>query len=292
MSANQTSSEPADVGERASNSGGYSWEIAHNGAVVEFGVVGLGEEHPWTGHINTGDEYLQAGAELFGQVCVYAADESRDAIIEARADGRPAPEPVTSVTVRLRDSTGTDLMSMTARLDDKPVTADDVTAYLDMMAAAAERDAYLRDHREPDDDTYTWSTEPPHSMQPGAVVEMPPSLDVRDPGQLLIDDLYEEAADLRDTVVDPDHCRRKLFQAEQCLADAQRHERHVAATAEVDALDAASERVARCARRVTVWSTRLADSTEIYLQAAALEAEAAHLSRHTSPHTTISYGTT
>ncbi|WP_068027244.1 hypothetical protein [Nocardia mexicana] len=60
------------------------------------------------------------------------------------------------------------------------------------------------------------------------------------------------------------------------MTDAQRHEQQIAPIADEAALDEASERVARHARRVTLWQRRLAESTEAYLQVAALDTEATH----------------
>jgi hypothetical protein len=285
VSTNQIGEDCADTSV-CDGLGEYSWEIVHNSTVVEYGVVRPGEGHPWTG--STADTHFEVGSGLFEMACACAVDDSRDAIVEARAEGRAEPAPVEVVTVRLRDRDGTDLVSMTAHLPQQPITDADVAAYIEMLAEWAEQDRLAAIRRqqqqeeqeeEPVDDAYVWPGESavPHSSPRVEVAQ--PVADPRDPQQRLIDDLVDEAVDLRGSVVDPEDCRRRLFHAEQRLAETKKYEQRVAATSDDAALAEASDRVARCARRVGFWWTRLAESTETYLQAAALDAEAAHLSR-------------
>ncbi|MGY2063807.1 hypothetical protein ACW9HQ_53665, partial [Nocardia gipuzkoensis] len=100
-----------------------------------------------------------------------------------------------------------------------------------------------------------------------------------DPDRQHVDDLERAAEDLRESVVDPDHCRRKLFEAEHRLADAEQQQRRLARHADETALEAAAGHATRCAEQVDFWHARSAEATEIYLRAAALDAEATRLRR-------------
>ncbi|MFF0490211.1 hypothetical protein ACFYTQ_14425 [Nocardia sp. NPDC004068] len=255
----------------------YSWELRHDDRVVEYGALSWSDEHPWTGKAATSP--YEMGSELFDLACACAIEDCHDTTIDARMEGRPDPRPVGTVSVVLRDRSGAELVHMTARLEHVPVTAEDVQDAIERLRASEEEDRRAAEARrlraEEPEETDRWFTEiiaPPVIPRPDPP-EPPPAEQQR------ITDLEAEADDLRESVVDPDHCRRKLFEAEQRLAEAQRRERRLARDADESALDAATAHVERCAQRVGFWHDRVGEATETYLRAAALDAEATRLRR-------------
>ncbi len=289
------SAEPFDG---TGNIGPYSWQVLHDGAVFEGGEVGPGEEHPWTGDSSAHPAYAIANT-LFEWACETALEQCRDAIVEARVEGRPEPAPVRALTVRLCDGSGVEVVSMTTRLLYRAITEDDLDEFRDLMAAyaqeAQELEARRRRGEPPPRSPFEWPVLHDDPIETGGSGAAGVRSDRRDeiarapaeprppdtptPHQRLINELREEAHELRDSVQNPEDVRHNLFRAEQRLTDAQTAEREVATTSDDTALIVAADRVARYARRVTYWHTRLADSTETYLQAAALTTEAAYRER-------------
>jgi len=156
--ASANSATPAEptgttsAGENAAggaNIGSYSWEITHDGEIVASGTVDVGAPHPWTGDTGEKPAY-EVGNELFEWACEGALEQSRDAIVEARVEGRAEPAPPAVVTVRLRDAGGTEVVSMTARLTHIPVTEADLDDYRTMLDtwAAEEQEHAERRSRE------------------------------------------------------------------------------------------------------------------------------------------------
>ncbi|QIS20547.1 hypothetical protein [Nocardia terpenica] len=285
MSTDATNSTAAGTGTpRSLPPGEYSWQIRHDDRVTEHGVLALGSRHPWTSRAV--DSCYDAASTFFVQECGYVVQESRDAILDARVEGRPAPRPPDTVAVILRDHEGAERVSMTGALVHRPVTDADVEEHREFLRACEEEDRRMIAARQqqlaedPEALPLYFTDLTPDDDGDG----YPPEPDVpADPRRQRADDLDYEAAELRDSVVDPEHCRHKLFQAERRLAEAKDQEQR-AATADDDALrEAAAARVARCAEYVTLWTTRLAESTEIYLRAAAFDAEADRVRRQPAP---------
>lgn len=160
-STSENSATPAEptgttAGEDAAaggNIGPYSWEIIHDGETVTSGAVDVGAPHPWTGDTGRKPAY-EVGNELFEWACESALEQSRDAIVEARVEGRVEPAPPAVVAVRLRDAGGTEVVSMTARLTHLPVTEADLDCYRNMLDtwAAEERELTERRRREGTDE--------------------------------------------------------------------------------------------------------------------------------------------
>ncbi|RJO77560.1 hypothetical protein D5S18_07365 [Nocardia panacis] len=251
----------------------YSWEVRYGSRVVEYGVQRWGEPHPWTGA--TTRLAFEIAGELFEQACLYAMEESRDTAIDAEAKGRAAPEPIGQVIVVLRDPTGAELANLTAHLRHRPITRTEVEDYRALMQAWAEDERRMaaRAAAPPPEPAEPEILAPPHEF------EQNPAPAAYDPRHRVVDDLLQQAVELRESVVDPDHCRRRAYQAERRLVEDQDAERLIAAGRDEAARAIAAERVARSAQLVSLWQGRMADSTEIYLRAAALDTEAARLSR-------------
>lgn len=280
VSTDATNSTAGTGAPRSLSPGEYSWQIRHDDRVTEHGVLALGSRHPWTSRAV--DSCYDAASTFFVQECGYVVQESRDAILDARVEGRPAPRPPDTVAVILRDHEGAERVSMTGALVHRPVTDADVEDHREFLRACDEEDRRMIAARQQQ------LAQDPESLPPYFTDltpdddgdGYPPEPDVpADPRRRRADDLAYEAAELRDSVVDPEHCRHKLFQAERRLAEAKDQQRQ-AATAADDALrEAAAARVARCAEYVTLWTARLAESTETYLRAAAFDAEADRVRR-------------
>ncbi|QIS18799.1 hypothetical protein [Nocardia terpenica] len=123
----------------------YRWEIRRDDRVVDQGRMSLDDEHPWTGDV--ADNHFEVGSAFFEQACYDALERSRDAILDARVEGRPEPEPVGMVSVLLQDDDGTALVSMTAKLTHKPVTAEDVAEHRALLQECEEEDRRMLEAR-------------------------------------------------------------------------------------------------------------------------------------------------
>ncbi|MFI5776627.1 hypothetical protein [Nocardia sp. NPDC051570] len=247
----------------------YSWELRHDDRVVEYGALSWDDAHPWTGKAAASP--YEMGSELFDLACSTALEDCRDAVVDARMDGRPDPAPIGRLAVILRDAEGGELISMTARLIHLPITDEYVDEQIAMLRASEEEDRRLALAR------LQHPEQPPTSllmMNYAAEQPLPPldPPDPPDPDRQRIDDLEREAENLRESVVDPDHCRRKLFEAQRRLTEAEQQIERAPG-------EDAAIHVARCAEQVTLWHSRSAESTETYLRAAALDAEANRLRR-------------
>ncbi|WP_110293985.1 hypothetical protein [Nocardia tenerifensis] len=250
----------------------YTWEIVHDGAIVESGAGRIGEPHPLTG--STASQHYEIACGVFEQACEGAVEEYRYDVMMARVEGKPEPHPVSVLTVLLRYADGGVAVSMTANPRHRPITERDMAEYRDYLEWAEEDHRRFLEQKARNDDTLElpWA-----SLE--EVWTPDETIDRSDPRLARIAELEGEAADIRAEVFDPDHCRELQFRAEQKLREANRAAAEAAAGGD-DAVRAAAEReVAHRSERVTRWATLLAETTEAYLQAAALDAEAARVRR-------------
>ncbi|MFI6996136.1 hypothetical protein [Nocardia sp. NPDC050175] len=242
----------------------YIWEVVHDGVTVESGETRLGEAHPLTG--STAGQHYEIACGVFEQACDSAVEEHRYEVMMARVEERTEPHPVTVVTVNLRYADASIAVSMTAHPRHRPITDTDMAEYRDYLEWAEEDHRRFLEQKALNDETFDlpWeSTE--EDWTPDETI------DQSDPRLARIAELEAEAADIRSEVFDPDHCRELQFRAEQKLRAAQ------AAASDDDT--AAERELAHRTERVTRWTTLLAETTAAYLQAAALDAEAAHVRR-------------
>ncbi|RDI67885.1 hypothetical protein [Nocardia pseudobrasiliensis] len=256
----------------------YSWELRHDDRVVESGALSWEDAHPWTGKAAT--DVYEMSSELFDLACSTALEDCRDAVVDARMEGRPDPVPIDRLAVILRDADGGELIAMTAKLIHLPITDAYVEEQIALLRATEEEDRRLALARQQNLEQphlsalLNYPLEPP--LPPLEPPEPPPA---PDPQSQRVDDLERAAEDLRESAVDPDHCRRKLFEAEHRLADAEQQQRQLIHLGDEIALEAAAGHVTRCAEQVSFWHDRSSEVTEIYLRAAALDAEANRLRR-------------
>ncbi|WP_433664391.1 hypothetical protein ACQPW1_20990 [Nocardia sp. CA-128927] len=249
----------------------YTWEIVHDGTTAESGETRLGEAHPLTG--STAGQHYEIACGVFEQACDRAVEEYRYEVMMARVEGQSEPRPITVVTVNLRYTDGSIAVSMTAHPRHRPITDTDMAEYRDYLEWAEEDHRRFLEQKALNDETFDlpWeSTE--ESWTPDETI------DQSDPRLARIAELESEAADIRSEVFDPDHCRELQFRAEQKLRDA-RTAAETAANGDATALAAAEREVTHRTERVTRWTTLLAETTAAYLQAAALDAEAAQVRR-------------
>ncbi|WP_107656107.1 hypothetical protein [Nocardia suismassiliense] len=250
----------------------YTWEIVHDGVTVDSGESRLGEPHPLTG--STAGQYYEVACGLFEQACDTVVEEHRYEVMMARVDGNPEPRPVTVVTVLLRYADGSVAISMTAHPRHRPITDKDMTEYREYLEWAEEDHRRFLQRKALTDETFDLPWE---STEEEWVPDE--TIDQTDPRLTRIAELEGEAADIRAEVFDPDHCRELRFRAEEKLRAA--HAAAVEAEAGGDdaALAAAEREVLRRTERLARWTTLLAETTAAYLQAAALDAEAAQVRR-------------
>lgn len=263
-----TEARPGTPAEELAES--YTWEIVHDGTTVESGENRLGESHPLTG--STAGQHYEIASGVFEQACDRAVEEYRYEVMMARVEGRPEPTPVTVVTVILRYTDGSLAVSMTAHPRHRPITDDDMTEYREYLEWAEEDHRRFLEQKALNDETFDlpWeSTE--EAWTPDETI------DQSDPRLARIIELEAEASDIRSEVFDPDHCRELQFRADQKLREA--HTAVAEASANGDDTTLAEREVAHRAERVTRWTTLLAETTAAYLQAAALDAEAAQVRR-------------
>lgn len=245
----------------------YTWEVVHDGATVESGETCLGEAHPLTG--STAGQHYEIACGVFEQACDSAVEEHRYEVMMARVAERAEPHPVTVVSVNLRYGDGSIAVSLTAHPRHRPITDTDMAEYRDYLEWAEEDHRRFLEQKALNDETFDlpWeSTE--QDWTPDETI------DQSDPRLARIAELEAEAADIRSEVFDPDHCRELQFRAEQRLRQAK-----TAATEAAAGDDAAERELTHRTERVTRWTTLLAETTAAYLQAAALDAEAAHVRR-------------
>ncbi|MFI6047828.1 hypothetical protein ACIA8C_39855 [Nocardia sp. NPDC051321] len=248
----------------------YTWEVVHDGATVESGETRLGEAHPLTG--STAGQHYEIACGVFEQACDSAVEEHRYEVMMARVEERAEPHPVTVVTVNLRYGDGSIAVSMTAHPRHRPITDTDMAEYRDYLEWAEEDHRRFLEQKALNDETFElpWeSTEDDWTPDE--------TIDQSDPRLARIAELEAEAADIRSEVFDPDHCRELQFRAEQKLREATTAA--AAAAGDDTALAAAERELAHRVERVTRWTTLLAETTAAYLQAAALDAEAARVRR-------------
>ncbi|MFI6172864.1 hypothetical protein ACIBCN_39225 [Nocardia sp. NPDC051052] len=246
----------------------YSWEVVHDGATVESGETRLGEAHPLTG--STAGQHYEIACGVFEQACDSAVEEHRYEVMMARVEERAEPHPVTVVSVHLRYGDGSIAVSMTAHPRHRPVTDTDMAEYRDYLEWAEEDHRRFLEQKALNDETFDLPWESTED-----VWAPDQTIDQSDPRLARIAELEAEAADIRAEVFDPDHCRELQFRAEQKLREA----RTAAAAGDETALATAERELAHRVERVTRWTTLLAETTAAYLQAAALDAEAAHVRR-------------
>ncbi|MFC9436657.1 hypothetical protein [Nocardia sp. NPDC057030] len=250
----------------------YTWEIVHDGTTVESGESYLGEAHPLTG--STASQHYEIACGVFEQACDQAVEEHRYEVMMARVENRPEPRPVTVLTVLLRYADGSVAVSMTAHPRHRPITDQDLDEYRDYLEwAEADHHRFL--------EPTTLGDEPFDLPWESTEEEWAPdeTIDRSDPRLARIAALEAEAADIRAEVFDPDHCRELHFRADQKQREARTAATEAAASGDASALAAAERELAHRTERVTRWTTLLAESTAAYLQAAALDAEAAQVRR-------------
>ncbi|WP_378741600.1 hypothetical protein [Nocardia brasiliensis] len=268
--ATDTTDAPPGASDLAES---YTWEVIHDGTTVESGENRLGESHPLTG--STASQHYEIACGLFEQACDRAVEEHRYEVMMARVEDRPEPRPVTVVSVILRYSDGSVAISMTAHPRHRPITDKDMIEYREYLEWAEEDHRRYLERKAMDDESFAlpWESTEEQEWLPEETI------DRADPRLARITDLEGEAADIRAEVFDPDHCRELQFRAEQKLREARAAAAEAAQSADEAALDAAEREVTRRTERVTRWATLLAETTAAYLQAGALDAEAARLRR-------------
>ncbi|RJO74708.1 hypothetical protein D5S18_14630 [Nocardia panacis] len=227
---------------------GYSWEVlrtAPNGEtlVTESGGGMLGAPAEATNRIC--ETHLEAATALFEWICDDFRMGYRTAVLEARVAGRADPKPeAVRAALSVRDARGKEVVTLSAALTYPPVTGRDLADF--------RRRQRLRT-----------KGKPPRAADP--------HLD------RLIRHLRLEAESVREEVPDLDHCREQLDLAKNTVEAASAAKIRAEATGDSAEAAHAAASLARWRPRVARWTGYLELTTEAYVDAAAVEAEADRL---------------
>ncbi len=243
----------------------YSWEITYTRfdgtSRVDRGEGRFGSPEEVTGRICR--TYVEVGTALFDITCDDVTEQHYHDVLDARVEDRPEPgQPVEHIGAVIFDHEGVERMSLTARLVYRSVTEAEVEDYRAQLAEWERRDTERRARR-----------------AKAAAEAGRPSIAPLDPRlRSLITNLQVEADTVREEIFTPDHCREQLALAENTVAAAMAAQ--TAAEAGGNVAEAAHARayIQRWRPRITRWASMLELTTEAYMDAAAVDAEAERLS--------------
>jgi hypothetical protein len=228
---------------------------------VERGGGQFGSPEEVTGRICR--TYVEVGTALFDVSCDDVTEQHYHDVLDARVEDRPEPaQPIEHVGAVILDHEGAQQMSLTARLVYRSVTESDVADYREQLAEWDRRDAERRARR-----------------AKAAAEAGRPSIQPLDPRlRSLITTLQVEADTVREEIFTPDHCREQLALAENTVAAALAAKSAAEAGGNVAEAAHAGAYIQRWRPRITRWASMLELTTEAYMDAAAVDAEAERLS--------------
>ncbi|MFF0489422.1 hypothetical protein ACFYTQ_10415 [Nocardia sp. NPDC004068] len=252
----------------------YSWKVTRIGSaggerILESGEGMFGVAEPTTGR--TCQDYIEVGTAVFDRVCGELVEEQHAAVLDARIEGCPDPEPeVRRAVIVVHDATGAERMTAAAELCYREVGDKEVEEY--------RKDLALWEKRERQRNERCLRAIAAAGRRMPKEGELP-YLEVADPRlRGLVLALRVEADTVRHEVPDLDHCREQLMLAENTVAAARSAER--VARAKGDPAEAVHARAcaARWSPRVARWASFLELTTEAYADAASVDALADRLS--------------
>ncbi|PXX61064.1 hypothetical protein DFR70_109255 [Nocardia tenerifensis] len=256
---------------RRTAAGGYTWQIVGRGpagaAVAESGEGVLAAPDPHTGRVCA--NHIEVGTAVFDGVAADLVVEHRNAVLEARIDGRPDPAPpFDELTLIVRDGDGVERLSTTATLTYPAVTVADLDTYRAELATAEKHERRRRERRD-------------RAVAAGTCA--PPSSPLDPRVARLVRELRVEAATVREEVPDLDHCRAQLALAQHTLHAALAAAEQRRQSDNSDDIDYAYAFAQRWTPRVRRWAAILELITEAYLDADAVDALADRLSLRAPP---------
>ncbi|MFF3569034.1 hypothetical protein [Nocardia jiangxiensis] len=242
----------------------YSWEITYTRfdgtSRVDHGGGQFGSPEEVTGRICR--TFVEVGTALFDITCDDVTEQHYHDVLDARVEDRPDPgQPFEHLGAVILDHEGAERMSLTARLVYRSVTEAAVEEYREQLEEWERRDTERRARR-----------------AKAAADAGRPSIQPLDPRlRSLISNLQVEADTVREEIFTPDHCREQLALAENTVAAAMAAQNAAEAGGNVAEAAHARAYIQRWRPRITRWASMLELTTEAYMDAAAVDAEAERL---------------
>ncbi|MGF6886810.1 hypothetical protein ABIA39_005299 [Nocardia sp. GAS34] len=239
----------------------YRWELTYNRfdgtSRVETGEGLFGSPEEISGRVCR--TYVEVGTALFDTLCDDVTDGHYHDVLDARVEDRPDPDrPVRDVRGLVFDHEGAEKFSLTTELVYRTVTADAVEGYREELAEWERKDAERRARR-----------------AKAAAAGGRPTLQPLDPRlRSLVATLRVEADTVREEIFTPDHCREQLALAENTVAAATAARSRAEASGDMAEAAHAHAYILRWRPRIARWANMLELTTEAYVDAAAIEAEA------------------
>lgn len=244
-----------------SGSDTYRWEITFtrfDGTQrVETGEGQFGSPEEITGRVCR--THVEVGTALFDTLCDDVTDGHYHDVLDARVEGKPDPErPVRDVRGVVFDSDGAEKFTLTTELSYRTVTTAAVEGYREELAEWERKDSERRARR-----------------AKAAAAGGRPTLQPLDPRlRSLVATLRVEADTVREEIFTPDHCREQLALAENTVAAATAALTKAEANGDLAEAAHAHAYIQRWRPRIGRWASMLELTTEAYVDAAAVEAEA------------------
>jgi hypothetical protein len=239
----------------------YRWEVTYTRSDgthrVESGAGHFGSAEEITGRVCR--NYVEVGTALFDTLCDDVTDGHYHDVLDARVEERPEPDaPVRELRGVVFDHEGAEKFSLTAELVYRTVTVDAVDGYREELAEWERKDAERRARR-----------------AKAAADAGRPTLQPLDPRlRNLVATLRVEADTVREEIFTPDHCREQLALAENTVAAATEAKIKAEECGEVGEAVHAHAYIQRWRPRISRWASMLELTTEAYMDAAAVDAEA------------------
>ncbi|MQY17465.1 hypothetical protein [Nocardia macrotermitis] len=242
----------------------YSWEITYTRfdgtSRVDRGGGQFGSPEEVTGRVCR--TFIEVGTALFDVSCDEITEQHYHDVLDALVEDRPEPgQPVQRVGAVIFDHEGAERMSLAAPLVYRTVSVTDVEDYREQLAEWDRRDAERRARR-----------------AKAAADAGRPSIQPLDPRlRGLISNLHLEADTVREEIFTPDHCREQLALAENTVSAATAARTAAEASGNIPEAAHAHAYIQRWQPRITRWASMLELTTEAYMDAAAVDAEAERL---------------
>ncbi len=239
----------------------YRWEVTYTGfdgsSRMDTGDGLFGSPEELTGRVCR--TYVEVGTAVFDTLCEDITDKHYHDVLDARVANTPEPErPARRVSGMVFDHEGNEKVALTAELVYREISEAEVRDYRVELAEWERKDEERRARRAK------------LAAEAGRPTQHP--LDPRLRG--LVSTLRIEADTVREEIFTPDHCREQLALAENTVAAALAAKTAAEKGGNVAEAAHAHAYIQRWQPRVGRWASMLELTTEAYMDAAAVDAEA------------------
>ncbi|WP_216898891.1 hypothetical protein [Nocardia alni] len=239
----------------------YRWEIIYTGfddsTRVDVGDGRFGSPEEITGRVCR--NYVEVGTAVFDTLCEDITDQHYHDVLDARVEDSAEPErPTRAVSATVFDHQGARKVSFAAELVYREISENDVRGYRAELAEWEHKEELRRARR----------------AKAAAAAGRPTPQALNPALRGLVSTLRIEADTVREEIFTPDHCREQLALAENTVAAALAAKTAAEKGGNVTEAAHAHAYIQRWQPRVMRWASMLELTTEAYMDAAAVDAEA------------------